>query len=325
MIKPSSNGDWIVAGIDIGGTNTEIGLIDSSGNCLNKTVLRTSDYADPQILTLAMSSAIEEMAGKEIEGLKGIGIGAPNGNFYSGSIEHAPNLIWKGVLPLADMMHQHIPVPVALTNDANAAAVGEMKYGKAKGMKHFISVTIGTGLGTGIVVNGDILYGHTGFAGELGHTTSIPNGRQCTCGKKGCLETYVSARGLVMTTQELLAKDHKTSHLVKLDQDLLTPYRIHQAAKEGDPVATEAFEVLGQILGRALADTVALFSPEAIFLFGGLTRAGDLLLNPARKALNECLLPIFKDSVKLELSSLNEDNAAILGAGALILNQISMQ
>ena len=322
MIQSPLKKDQIVAGIDIGGTNTEIGLIDASGKCLDRSVLRTKNFDDPEILAQAMAGAIEEMAGSEMSSLKGIGIGAPNGNFYTGCIEHAPNLLWKGILPIADMMNQRISVPVALTNDANAAAVGEMKYGKAQGMKNFISITIGTGLGSGIVVNGDILYGHSGFAGEMGHTTAVPEGRQCTCGRKGCLETYVSARGLVMTTRELLEKDPAGSHLASLKGDMLTPYRIHEAAKSGDRIAIEAFATLGHILGRVIADAAAYFSPEAIFLFGGLSRAGDLLLEPTRKSFQAHLLPILHGSVSVELSSLNEDNAAILGAGALIWNQI---
>lgn len=315
----------VVAGIDLGGTNTEVGLIDSEGRCLEKSVLSTQNYKRPELLTKAVANIITDMTGASPTSLKGIGIGAPNGNYYTGCIEHAPNLAWKGILPVAEMMSAEISVPVAVTNDANAAAVGEMIYGKAKGMKHFISITMGTGLGSGIVLNGKVLYGHTGFAGEMGHTTAIPGGRPCSCGKRGCLESYASARGLVQTTRELLESQANNSPLSELAPEELTPHLIHEAGLKGDPIAIAAFNQLGDVLGKSISDAVAYLSPEAVFLFGGLTRAGDLVMKPTQESMDRNLLPIFKGRVKLELSQLNEANAAILGAGALIWNKIHEQ
>lgn len=323
MTYPSTNTAGIVAGIDLGGTNTEIGIIDFKGECLDRTVLSTKQFPQPEAFTEAVFDRIADMAGRQVNALRGIGIGAPNGNYYTGCIEHAPNLDWKGVLPVADLMAVHTKVPVALTNDANAAAIGELKYGKAKGMAHFISITIGTGLGSGIVVGGKVLYGHTGFAGELGHTTVVPGGRLCTCGRLGCLEAYASARGLVETALELLAASGGDSLLAGTAPAELGPYQVQQAALQGDAVSIAAYEEMGRVLGQAIANATALLSPEAVFLFGGLSKAGDLLLKPARASFDAEILPIFKGSVSFDISALNQENAAILGAGALIWNKIT--
>ena len=254
--------------------------------------------------------------------MQGIGIGAPNGNYYLGTIEYAPNLLWKGVIPFADMLKKIFNVPVVLTNDANAAALGEMIYGSAKSMKDFIVVTLGTGLGSGIVVNGRVVYGHDGFAGEMGHLTAVDNGRLCGCGRKGCLEAYASATGIKKTVCELLAKRNEDSTLRKINLETLTAKEISKAAEKGDTIALKAFEITGEFLGKSLADTVALFSPEAVFLFGGLANAGELIFKPTKDYMEKNLMPIFRDKVKILPSGLTQTNAAVMGASGLIWKEI---
>jgi len=307
-----------VIGIDCGGTNTELALVDAEGNIMAHQHLSTNAHTSFDQFAEAVARAIKKL-GKGME-LCGVGIGAPNGNFFHGTIDRAPNLPWTGVLPFAERIQQHTGVHTVLTNDANAAAIGEQYFGKARGLKNFIVVTIGTGLGSGIVVNGEMLYGHSGFAGEMGHTTVRPGGRLCTCGKHGCLEAYVSARGLVANAAELMEAGELDSQF-KTEADLHPPIRLCEAGKLGDELAVAAFRVTGEYLGEHLADMAALFSPEAFFLFGGLTKAGNLLLEPTRQALDAHLLPILQGSVRVELSDLQESNAGILGAAALAWNE----
>lgn len=309
-------------GIDIGGTNTVFGLVDSRGVIHYRGAFSTKaqETVDTFIDTLHTNilPAIEEVGGSEF--IKGIGIGAPNGNFYKGTIEYAPNLNWKGVIPLCQLVTKKFNLPSALTNDANAAAVGEMMYGAAKGMKDFIMITLGTGVGSGIVANGNIIYGHDGFAGELGHTIIVPDGRlHWGTGAKGSLEAYCSATGVVLTTLELLDKYNNTYSLLrKYKDEEINSKVVFDCAMENDIIAKKVFDFTGDILGKALANFVMFSSPESIILFGGLCKAGDFILNPTRKSMEENLLPIFQNKVKLLFSQLNESDAAILGASALV-------
>lgn len=309
-------------GIDIGGTNTVFGLVDPRGVIHYRGAFSTKaqETVDTFIDTLHTNilPAIEEVGGSEF--IKGIGIGAPNGNFYKGTIEYAPNLNWKGVIPLCQLVTKKFNLPSALTNDANAAAVGEMMYGAAKGMKDFIMITLGTGVGSGIVANGNIIYGHDGFAGELGHTIIVPDGRlHWGTGAKGSLEAYCSATGVVLTTLELLDKYNNTYSLLrKYKDEEINSKVVFDCAMENDIIAKKVFDFTGDILGKALANFVMFSSPESIILFGGLCKAGDFILNPTRKSMEENLLPIFQNKVKLLFSQLNESDAAILGASALV-------
>ena len=311
----------LAIGIDIGGTNTVFGLVDARGDILYRGAISTKQNGtiDQYIVALhaAITPAIREVGGAGR--IKGIGIGAPNGNYYKGTIEYAPNLEWKGIIPLAELVSKKFEVPAALTNDANAAAVGEMMYGAAKGMKDFIMITLGTGVGSGIVANGQLIYGHDGFAGELGHTIIIPNGRlHWGTGAHGSLEAYASATGVVLTAKEFLEANNEPSLLRKIALQDLNSKAIYEAAVKKDKLALEVYNYTGKILGQALANFVMFSSPEAIILFGGLTKAGDMLLVPTRKSMEENLLPIFQDKVKLIFSQLNESDAAILGASALV-------
>ena len=258
---------------------------------------------------------IEQVGGKEK--IRGIGVGAPNGNYFNGCIEFAPNLPWKGKIPLAQMIQDRVGIPVALTNDANAAAIGEMTYGAARGMKDFIVITLGTGVGSGIVVGGQLVYGHDGFAGELGHMIVRRNGRMCGCGRQGCLETYTSATGVARTAREYLTIRSDESKLRSLDIDTITSKDVFDAASVGDALALEIFESTGAILGEACADFVTFSSPEAIIFFGGLTKAGDLLMNPIRHHMEKNILKIYEGKTKLLVSQLKESDAAVLGASAL--------
>lgn len=269
-----------------------------------------------------MADAIKNLIPKGQQ-IAGIGIGAPNGNYLKGTIEHAPNLAMKGIVPLADLVGAYFDVPVYLTNDANAAALGEHIYGGAKNLRHFIMITLGTGVGSGIYIDGRMVYGHDGFAGELGHTTVIPNGRQCNCGKKGCLETYCSANGLRRTVFELLANNIEDSPLRQLSFNEVTSHKIYEFAMEGDTIANKAFEITGDILGKGLADAVAFSSPEAIFIFGGLANAGEILFNPLRISFENNLLPIFRNKIEIRKSELEAGTAAIVGASALVWENIS--
>lgn len=310
-----------VVGIDVGGQTTKIGVVDSMGTVLAQTVIRTDTYTDinPYIAELAeaVNKVIKE-SGKEGK-IRGIGVGAPNANYYNGTIENAVNLVWGGTksIPFAQLLSEAMGgLPVALTNDANAAAVGEMAYGVAKGMKNFIMITLGTGVGSGIVVNGEVLYGHDGFAGELGHTCVVRNnGRTCNCGKTGCLETYASATGVARTAREWLELSDEPSLLRNVDK--IASKDVYDAAREGDKLALKIFEYTGTVLGRSFADFIAFSSPEAIVLFGGLARAKEFLLQPMEDAMNANVLPLWKGKVKIVFSELKESDAAILGASAL--------
>ena len=310
-----------VIGVDIGGTNTVFGIVDKRGQIIRNGSIKTSIHAqvDDYLneLTDALKEMIEETNTNDL--IKGIGVGAPNGNFFKGTIEYAPNLRWKGVIHFTSMLEERIGIPVALTNDANAAAIGEMTYGAAKGMKDFIVITLGTGVGSGIVVNGQLIYGHDGFAGELGHVIMRRNnGRLCGCGRNGCLETYSSATGLVRTAREYLdLQPEVNSRLRTIPLEDLTSKDVFDAAILNDDIAKKVFQFTGEILGEAFADFVAFTSPEAIILFGGLAKAGDLILNPIRESMEKNLLDIYKDKIKLIFSALKESDAAVLGASAL--------
>jgi glucokinase len=307
----------IVAGIDIGGTNTVFGLVNKSGEILLKENISTGDFPFPEDLVAVVSERIQKAVSRyqgEYE-LGGVGIGAPNGNYFKGTIEFAPNLKWKGVVPLAKLFSEKLNVEIQLTNDANAAAIGEMIFGGAKDIKDFIFITLGTGLGSGIVVNGEMVYGHDGFAGEIGHVIIFPDGRACGCGRKGCLETYCSATGIKRTYSDLLMSRHIKSEAPGLVTDAMY---IHKKAIEGDQDAIEAFNYTGEILGLALANSVAYTSPEAIFLFGGLAMAGDYIFDPVKKSFENNLLAIYKNKIKILPSQLKENDAAILGSASLI-------
>jgi len=309
-------------GIDVGGTTTKFGVVNNKGEILVQGRIPSNehDFIEDFIheLYLKLSPMIAQVGG--IKNIAGVGMGAPNGNIYSGTIEYAPNLKWKGIIPMAELITKKFGVSAKLTNDANAAAVGEMMYGCAKKMKHFITITLGTGVGSGIVIDGKIVVGHDGFAGELGHTIIRPGGRMHkNTGMRGSLESYASATGVRETAIELLTQfPDKESLLRNYTINELTSQTVFECAMQGDPIANEIFEFTGQILGESLANFVMFSSPEAIVLFGGLTKAGNLLLNPTRQAMEANLLPIFKNKVKLIFSELNESDAAILGASALV-------
>lgn len=311
-----------VIGVDIGGQTTKMGVVDTKGNVLNQAVIRTDTHTDEKLYVEDLAEALNkliEVAGG-IDKIKGIGMGAPNGNYYRGTIEFAPNLRWGGpkVIHLAKMLTDKIGLPVALTNDANAAAVGEMTYGIAKGMKHFIMITLGTGVGSGIIINGEVVYGYDGFAGELGHTIQVRNnGRMCGCGRSGCLEAYTSATGVARTAREILETSERSSLLRNLPPDTISSKDVYDAAIAGDEVALEIFEFTGKMLGEAFADFVAFSAPEAIILFGGLTKAGELIKKPIVEHMNKNLLDLWVNKIKVEFSQLKESDAAILGASAL--------
>ncbi len=308
-----------VVGIDVGGTNTVYGIVDARGTVLRSGTIKTSTHLEVEDyieeLGEALRVLINTVGGPDV--IRGIGVGAPNGNFFTGSIDFAPNLNWKGRIPFADLLAKKTGLPVALTNDANAAAIGEMTYGAARGMKDFIVITLGTGVGSGIVIGGNLVYGHDGFAGELGHTIIRRNGRMCGCGRQGCLETYTSATGVARTAKEYLEIRKDDSLLRKLNIETVTSKDVFDAAIQGDKLALEIFETTGAILGEALADAVAFSSPEAIILFGGLTKAGDLILEPVKRHMELNLLNIYKGKVKIMMSELKESDAAVLGASAL--------
>ena len=309
-----------VVGMDIGGTNTVFGIVDQRGNVLATDSIKTQAYAKIEDYVDAVCEKliplIESMGG--VEKIKGMGVGAPNGNYYNGTIEFAPNLPWKGVIPLAALFEEKVGVPTALTNDANAAAIGEMTYGAARGMKDFIMITLGTGVGSGIVINGQLVYGHDGCAGELGHVVvRRENGRLCGCGRKGCLETYCSATGVARTAREFLVARPEPSLLREIPAEEIVSKDVYDAAVKGDKLAQDIFEFTGRILGEALADFIAFSSPEAIVLFGGLAKSGDYIMKPIKKALDENILKIFEGKTKLLVSELKDADAAVLGASAL--------
>lgn len=309
-----------VLGIDIGGTSTKYGVVDSNGKICTQGSIITCVNADPndfiQRLSHALNPLFEEY-GKE--NFLGIGVGAPNGNFYTGTIELAPNLKWRGIVPLVSLIEKEFNLSTTLTNDANAAALGEMIYGHAKGMKNFIIITLGTGLGSGIVIDGNLVYGHTGFAGELGHVTVVPDGRLCGCERRGCLETYASATGIVKTVKELLQQSSEDSLLRSLNDSELNAKHITDAALKGDRIAIKAYDFTAKILGLALSNAVVFSSPEAIFLFGGLAQAKDVLFKPTKDYFEKNVMNVFQSKVKLLPSGLPESDAAILGAAALVV------
>ncbi|MER3499421.1 MAG: glucokinase [Chitinophagaceae bacterium] len=312
----------LAVGIDIGGTNTKFGLVNHRGEILEKGELKTDNYPAVEQYVDALHNAISPLIEKYAAGkkIKGIGLGAPNGNYYTGTIEYAPNLHWKGIIPLAKLITEKFKLPCSLTNDANAAAVGEMMYGAARGMRDFIMITLGTGVGSGIVANGQLIYGHDGFAGELGHTTIRPGGRKhWGTGMHGTLEAYASATGIAITAREMLETDAgKNSLLKNIPAEKITAKDVAQAAEKGDELAKEVYRFSGQILGEALANFIMFSSPEAIILFGGVISAGDLILKPTREHMEKNLLPIFQNKVKLVFSELKEADSAILGASALV-------
>lgn len=310
-----------VVGIDIGGQTTKLGVVDARGTVLSQTVIRTDTYTEVAPYIAELSAALNKViADAGVEGqVRGIGVGAPNGNYYTGTIEGAVNLSWGGkhTIEFAKLLSEAMNgLPVALTNDANAAAVGEMTYGAARGMKNFIMITLGTGVGSGIVINGDVVYGHDGFAGELGHVAAVRNnGRTCNCGKTGCLETYASATGVARTAREWLELSDEPSILRSVDN--ISSKDVYGAAKDGDELALRIFDFTGKMLGRSFADFIAFSSPEAIVLFGGLARAKEFLLKPIEEAMNANVLPLWRGKVKIVFSQLKESDAAILGASAL--------
>lgn len=310
----------LAIGIDIGGTNTKWGVVNHRGVIVKKGEIKTDQYTTIDVFIEALYDTLQPFI-DNADGnvVKGIGIGAPNGNYYKGTIEYAPNLHWKGVIELTKMVTERFGIPSSLTNDANAAAVGEMMYGAARGLKDFIMITLGTGVGSGIVANGHIIYGHDGFAGELGHTIIRPGGRlHWGTGQLGSLESYCSATGIVLTAKELLANSKEESLLRNYEVEEIDAKRIFDCAIQGDPIASEVYRFTGQILGEALANFIMFSSPEAIILFGGVIKAGDLLMLPTKEHMEKNLLPIFQDKIKLVCSELKEADAAILGASALV-------
>jgi glucokinase len=310
----------LTVGIDIGGTNTKFGIVDRQGYVHHQGSIPTTDFEDFKDFFDGMADALREGIAFMGSGYKvvGIGVGAANGNYYTGTIERATNLKWKDSLPLAKMFKDEFSIPCILTNDANAAAVGEMIYGNAKGMKDFVVITLGTGLGSGFVCNGVLLNGKHGFAGEVGHTSVNPTGRDCNCGKRGCLETYVSATGIKRTVYKLLADHLEPSELRGISFDNLNTKMITEAALRGDVVAKAAFEYTGRILGMKLSETVVHTDPEAIFMFGGLAQAGDLIFKPTIRHMEANLMPLFRGKVKVLPSALSNQAAPILGASSLV-------
>lgn len=309
-------------GIDIGGTTTKFGIVNDTGDILMQDRIPSNEHDIVEDFIEDLHKKLMPMIEKagQVSDFSGIGIGAPNGNIYTGTIEYAPNLKWKGIIPLADLIEKKFALPTRLTNDANAAAMGEMMYGACKGMKHFITITLGTGVGSGIVIDGKIVVGHDGFAGELGHTIIRPGGRlHKSTGMRGSLESYASATGVRETAIEMLTTHPEEASLLRnYSINDLTSETVYECAIQGDNIANNIFEFTGQILGESLANFIMFSSPEAIVLFGGLTKAGNLLLNPTRKHMEMNLLPIFQNKVKLVFSELKEADAAILGASALV-------
>lgn len=311
-----------VIGLDLGGTNSVFGIVDSRGDIKATTSIKTQGYKNVDDYVHASVEAlqliIDQVGG--IDNIKGMGIGAPNGNFYNGTIEFAPNLSWghNGIVPLAKLFSDKLSIPVALTNDANAAAIGEMTYGVARGMKNFIVITLGTGVGSGIVVNGQLVYGSDGFAGELGHVVvRRENGRSCGCGRFGCLEAYCSATGVARTARELLETTEEPSLLREMIPEDITSLDVSIAAGKGDKLSQHVYQMTGEMLGEACANFAAFSSPEAFIFFGGLTKAGDLLMKPLKESYDKHVLKIFKDKAKFLISGLDGSSAAVLGASAI--------
>ena len=312
-----------VIGLDLGGTNSVFGIVDTRGDIKATTAIKTQVYKNVEDFVKASLTALEPVIDSVggIKKIRAMGIGAPNGNFYNGTIEYAPNLIWAHtcIVPLADIFSKSLGIPVALTNDANAAALGEMTYGAARGMKNFIEITLGTGVGSGIVINGQMVYGCDGFAGELGHVTMVwgKEGRQCGCGRKGCLEAYCSATGVARTAREYLKEGDEKSLLREKKPEEITSLDVSLAAAKGDQLAQRVYEFTGKMLGEACANFTAFSSPEAFIFFGGLTKAGDLLMKPLKESYDKHVLNIFKGKAKFLVSTLDGSSAAILGASAV--------
>ncbi len=307
----------LALGVDIGGTNSKFGITDREGNVLAQSRINTQGFTDFPGFVKELKMQVNRL--HPMDDVVGIGVGAPNANFYEGTIEYPPNLPWKGVSAFADEVERVFDKKCVITNDANAAALGEMTYGKAKGMRDFVVLTVGTGLGSGIVINGDLVYGKHGFAGELGHTLVNANGRKCACGKVGCLETYVSATGIRRTVYKLLADYTDDSVLRSISYDELSTEAVTEAAAKGDKIAIEAFEYTGRILGMKLSDFVEHTDPEAIFLLGGLSKAGDYIFKPAQENMERYLMPLFLNrKIQLQPSGLKDDDAPILGASSLV-------
>ena len=309
-----------VVGIDIGGTNTVFGIVDARGTIIASGSIKTNKFNEVEDYVNELHTELFRLLEQNnaTDKIMGIGVGAPNGNYFNGTIEFAPNLPWRGVIPLAQMLTDRFGIPVSLTNDANAAAIGEMTYGAARGLKDFIMITLGTGVGSGIVVNGQLVYGHDGFAGELGHVIVRPNnGRLCGCGRTGCLEAYTSATGVARTAREFLEVRNDPSSLRQIPIQDITSKDVYDAAITGDKLALEIFDYTGKILGEAFANFIAFSSPKAIILFGGLAKAGDLILKPIKEAMDRNTLNIYKGKVKIMFSELKESDAEVLGASAL--------
>ena len=310
----------LVIGLDLGGTNSVFGIIDREGKVLTTTSIKTQGYQNVESYVedsvKAVMQIVEQVGG--MEKIHAMGIGAPCGNYYKGTIEHAANLVWaKGIVPLADMFAEKLGIPVAITNDANAAAMGEMKYGVAVGMDNFVELTLGTGVGSGIVANGQLIYGCDGFAGELGHMVVEPEGRPCGCGRKGCLETYCSATGVVRTTVAMLEESTEPTSLREIPTAEITSYDVYKAAMAGDAMAQEVFRQTGRRIGIACANISTFLSPEAFIFFGGLAQAGEILFRPIEEAYNEHVLSLYKGKAKFLMSGLDGAKAAILGSSAL--------
>lgn len=315
----------VVIGVDIGATFSKFGILDRDGNFLAEGSIRTDIHENVEDFQKSLYETLEKALAplKNTVELMGIGFGAPNANYHKGTIEHAANLKWKGIIPFTEMFKRYFNLPVVITNDAKAAAIGEGIFGGAKGMQNYLVVTLGTGLGSGFVANGEIIPGFNGFAGELGHTQAVPEGRACGCGKKGCLETYASATGIKRTVFQLICDMTEESELRQYNFHELTSKIIYETALRNDPIATKAFEITGNLLGAGLADAAAITTPEAIFLFGGLTKAGEILFAPARKSFEEHLLPVYRNQIRIVPSALQDKNIAVLGASALIWKELS--
>lgn len=310
----------LVIGLDLGGTNSVFGVVDSKGEIIATTSIKTQAYPSVDQYIMESVKTIKQIAEQVggMEKIRAMGIGAPCGNYYKGTIEHAANLVWaKGIVPLANMFVNELGIPVVVTNDAKAAAMGEMKYGVAVGMNNFVELTLGTGVGSGIVANGQLIYGFDGFAGELGHMIIEPDGRPCGCGRKGCLETYCSATGVVRTAIAMLEESSEATSLRDIATDKLTSYEVYKAAMAGDTMAQEVFKQTGRRIGIACANIATFLSPEAFIFFGGLAQAGELLLRPIEEAYNENVLSLYKGKARFLMSGLDGAKAAILGASAI--------
>lgn len=310
----------LVIGLDLGGTNSVFGVVDSKGEIITTTSIKTQAYPSVDQYVMESVKAVKQIAEQVggMEKIRAMGIGAPCGNYYKGTIEHAANLVWaKGIVPLANMFVNELGIPVVVTNDAKAAAMGEMKYGVAVGMNNFVELTLGTGVGSGIVANGQLIYGFDGFAGELGHMIVEPDGRPCGCGRKGCLETYCSATGVVRTAIAMLEESSEATSLRDIATDKLTSYEVYKAAMAGDAMAQEVFKQTGRRIGIACANIATFLSPEAFIFFGGLAQAGELLLRPIEEAYNKNVLSLYKGKARFLMSGLDGAKAAILGASAI--------